>query len=432
MGILDYIGQGIAGLGGIVSNVYGQDVRLGSGGSSLGANIAGQSQPYYSTTQNLQYSNQGINPYANVPAGYKGKSAAQIAAEKANQQQQPQQQQPQQQQQTSGGPGAITEGQALAMGLDWNNLPGGYSRAVSGGGQGDYEAQLSGQLNAAYDPAYANLSAVEAQYRQEYPTSQAFIEQSYGEVLPQLESEQATRISGQEAQMKKGKGEEKSQIAQARQLYNELRQSGLTRFGGASSTGEAYGELLGRTTAQQMGETKQQFGNLYQDIEKEKANINDFYAARKTNLEKEKQLRLQELKNEFDNSIRQINTQKQVLDAEKAARRIAALQEYSAQARQIQYESQKFAQQVDMWKAAKDEAIKTATQFNAKSFTIPGMPGVLGGFSVSGVNQGQQGYQTAQGYYNPEDLKQYGLIPTGYNTKTGAMTYGKNEEDITF
>lgn len=83
----DVFGRLIAGLGTIASNVAGRDIRLGPNGSSLGANIASGSnnaRPYFSTTQNVQYAKQGINPYSNVPAGYQGKSAAQIEAERVN------------------------------------------------------------------------------------------------------------------------------------------------------------------------------------------------------------------------------------------------------------------------------------------------------------------------------------------------------------
>lgn len=299
-------------------------------------------------------------------------------------------------------------------------------------GNYDYQRQLDEQLNASYNPAYENLNTVEAQYRQEYPTSQAFIEQSYGEVLPQIQSEQATKQQGLKTQRTKAQQEEKNQISQARQRYNEFRQGLLTRFGGAGSTGEASQELLGRTTAQQLGQTEQNFGNLYGDITAEEKNVNDFYASKITSLEKEKQLKLQELKNTFDAQIRQINSQRTALDSEKAARRLGALQEYAAQARQMQFQAQQFQQQLEMWRQAKDEAINTAKQFNAKSFTIPSMPGVMGGFSITGQNQGSNtgGFIGGQGSFNTQKmLDKYGLTPTGYNSKTGAVTYGKSKDE---
>lgn len=310
-------------------------------------------------------------------------------------------------------------------------------RAAAEAQRQQQEQLLSEQLDAAYRPAYSNLDAVEAQYKQEYPTAQQFIEQSYGEITPQLESEQKTRLAGIQAQRESGMTEKKSQIAKAQQLYNELRQSGLTRFGGASSTGEAYGELLGRTTAQQMGQTEQQFGQYFRQLDQEETNINDFYAKQKTNLEKDKQLKLQQLKNDFDAQIRQINTQRTTLDSEKAARRLAALQEYSAQARQMQYENATFQRNLDLWRQSKDEAIATARQFQAKSFTVPGMPGVLGGFSITTAPQQTQ---TPTGYLDDETLKR--LQAQGLNLTGGTFVPGKGvtsyrlgsnkDEDVTF
>jgi hypothetical protein len=66
MAVNKWFGQLVSGLGTIASNVAGRDIRLGSGGSSLGANIAGQSKPYFSTNQNLAYAKgtAAANPYA--------------------------------------------------------------------------------------------------------------------------------------------------------------------------------------------------------------------------------------------------------------------------------------------------------------------------------------------------------------------------------
>ena len=249
------------------------------------------------------------------------------------------------------------------------------------------QAAYDAQLNNAYDPAFRQADDVEAMYRAEYPTSQEFINNSYAEALTPIQNTLNTQLQGLDTQAAKGKQEEKNQIATARQKYNELRTGGLTRFGGASSTGEAYSELLGRATSQEMAGVGQNFGQMQMDIEKERANVNTFFAERKSNLEKEKQNKLQELKNSFDDEIRKINSTRTALESEKAGKRMSAIQEFSVQARQVQYEAQVFAQKLDAWKAAKDEAVQLATSFGAKSFSIPSMPGVMGGFSVTGQNQ---------------------------------------------
>lgn len=57
------LGKWVATLGTFGSNILGRDIRLGGGGSSLGANIAGETSPYFSTTQNIAYA-KGENPYS--------------------------------------------------------------------------------------------------------------------------------------------------------------------------------------------------------------------------------------------------------------------------------------------------------------------------------------------------------------------------------
>ncbi len=313
-------------------------------------------------------------------------------------------------------------------GAQWEPLGG----SAAGGAPAFDQAAYDNQLNASYAPAFQQADDVEAQYRAEYPTSQEFINNSYDQVMPQLQSQQDTQLGGLNTQAAKGKAEGKNQIAKSRQTYNELKQGGLTRFGGSSSTGEAYGELLGRKTQEQLGGINQNSGQLQMDIEKERANTNAFFADKKASLEKEKQLKLQELKNSFDDEIRKINSVRTGLESEKAAKRMAAIQEFSVQARQAQYDAQVFNQKLNAWKAAKDEAVQLATKFQAKSFSIPGMPNVMGGMSFTGTNNGpatQSNYIQGQGAYTPEDLDAMGLTPTGFNSKTGAMSYGISKND---
>src|SRR3990167_916839 len=75
---------------------------------------------------------------------------------------QPQQQQVQQPQQSGG----------QQQDIDWEAY------------QREQERLQNEQINAAYDPAYQNLNRVEADYKQQYPTAQQEVEQSYSSMLP--------------------------------------------------------------------------------------------------------------------------------------------------------------------------------------------------------------------------------------------------------
>jgi hypothetical protein len=271
----------------------------------------------------------------------------------------------------------------------------------NGGGRPAFdEGAFNAQLDAAYNPAMSALDALEAQYKQEFPTSQQSVEQSYAPVVSEMQNAQNTQIAGIGSQRTKGKAQESSEIAKARRRYNELMQNSNAMYGGTSSIAQGSQELLGRTTQEQMGGIDQSYGSYYRDLDTEEKNANDFFANKKVDLEKEKQLKLQELKNAFDQSLRQINTQRTGLQSEKAAKRLEALQQYSMAAQQAKYDAQVFNSKLEQWKTMKDQMLTQAKQYQAKSITVPGFDNVLSSFSMGGMNNGTNAgsnYATAKG-----------------------------------
>lgn len=293
--------------------------------------------------------------------------------------------------------------------------------------------QTNQLIDQSYNPAYQHLNDIEAQYRQEFPTAQAAIDQQAQHATTDITNEQNTNLAGLTKQRQTAQNEQTSQIAKARQLANELKQGNLTRFGGSSSTGDAANELLNRTTASQFGDINKNFSDLQQQIAQEESNTNNFYTSKLNDLKKNQQLQQKQLKDQFDAKIREINGNRAALDSEKAAKRLGALQELSSAYRQMNYEAQTYAQQLADWKAYKDQAVQMAKDFHAKSFTIPGFNSKFGNFGaiqVGGVNGGGGG---GGGGFNPLDMQ--GIVnnvPEGYSlSDVGINAAGKPSYNIT-
>ena len=262
-----WLGQLVAGTGSALSNIFGRDIRLGSGGSSLGANIAGQSQPYFSTTQNLAYSKQGINPYANVPAGYQGKSATQIATERANQQQQQQQQQQRQNNPSSQNNrqgGTITENEALARGWDINNLPAGYTRASSGDGihTPNYDALIS-QVNQNADVALAGLDPQQV-------AQEAIAQNMYTGGVSNLQAQQAQGNAALDIARRKAQENQVSTLNDLTENLRNMFNSGQTYLGargaGDSSAANQYSYALTQLGNKNRGNVMNQTASILNDI----------------------------------------------------------------------------------------------------------------------------------------------------------------------
>lgn len=285
------------------------------------------------------------------------------------------------------------------------------------------EEKLSQQLEASYAPAYQNLSRIQADYEAQFPTTQQEITQSFGQVVPQLEKERETELAGIESQKTSGQAREASELSTAQRLasqlegkergtYNALQQGILSRFGGAKSSGLAASEILGRATAQNMGQIGQtlqeqtgeitgKFGQYYQDLEKEASRAKTYFEQKMTQLEEQKQLALRKAQDTFDSKIREINTQRAALDSEKAARRLGALQALAAEYRAINAESQAFAQDLQNWMAMKDQILGQAQQYGATQVTIPGINNRIGQMSMTlpRVGGGTAASATPQGYW---------------------------------
>lgn len=271
------------------------------------------------------------------------------------------------------------------------NNGGGGGGTDYGAYQSEQEGLLNQQIDQSYNPAFSALDRMEQDYRAQFPTAQAQIEQDAASTQTEYGNLQNTQLQGLNEQRQKGKVENESQIAKARRLANELRQSNLTRFGGASSTGEASGELLNRTTAEQFGDINKNFGDFNMNLDKEEKNTNDYFAKKKLDLEQETQLKKRTLQDKFDAEIRRINGSRADLESQKAAKRLGALQELSASIQQMKQEANQLTQELDLWKQYKDEAINTARQFNAKSFTVPGFKNIFDSYSVTGQSGGGSG-----------------------------------------
>ena len=302
-------------------------------------------------------------------------------------------------------------------GKDWEPAYGGFN---------SYEDMLKAQLDEAYKPAYERLNVIEADYKNKYPISQQEVTDDYNAALPILNKEEAARSADILGQRQKGQREEKSQIGQARQLYGELSQSGLTRYGGSSSTGQAYSELLGQSTSKQFADVESKFGDYFQSLDKEQSTTNQYYMDKRTNLGNEKNTALKKLKAEYENSLKQIDLQKMTLDSQKAAQRIDAIKDYSLQVQKQQAEFAQWEAQLDSWKQYKDSILSEAKSKAYKSFSLPSFTSQMGGFGgVDFTAQTAKATGTAGGAYSGTAAKA-GISDDDYN-KLKALGWGDSE-----
>lgn len=251
--------------------------------------------------------------------------------------------------------GSQTTGNYSASGINSQdsgnvNVTGG--GGTEGGGVSLDDAFLQA-MNDYYSPAYSRLDLLKQNYEQQLPVSQQQVENSYTEALQPIEQRLTTgtqQIQKQQTETQEGK---ENAISQARRLYNELMQKGITRFGAGSSAGPAYSEIVGQTTAQQIGGSENVAQKAFNDLSTDLRNLQDFTSQQKVTLADKKKTALDQLRVDFDTKMREIEGQKGVLDQAKAEQKIDELVRARERAYQIEDAATAFQRQIDLFEKGK-------------------------------------------------------------------------------
>lgn len=210
------------------------------------------------------------------------------------------------------------------------------------------------QIDAEYNDVMGSLGLQENQYNAQLPFTEQQITQSYDSTIPTLNQEEATKFAGLEGQATTATQETGGILNKARQTYNELL-SGAGRFQGSAQ--EAFGELLGRSTASTMGDARQELMKVLTGIAGEKTNVQTFYASRKTNLEKEKVLAIEQARQDTRNEIARINQDRTKAEGWKKVQNMQALANFQQSMASIKSAAQTAQRSIDMWLAEKQSAL---------------------------------------------------------------------------
>lgn len=213
----------------------------------------------------------------------------------------------------------------------------------------DYNAELMDAINNYYTPAMDALNQRASEYGTQLPVTQSKVNDMYNSALTPINERQTqgeTLIGTQRTDTTNAKV---SAISQARQLYNELLQQGLSKFGGASSAGGAYAAIIGKQIAKNMGGIEQTNAQGNQKLDTELKNLSDFTSNQKIDLESKRTTALEQVQADYDNNIKEINAQKDTLEADKAAQRITALKEARDRAYAVQDAATSYQRQLDLF-----------------------------------------------------------------------------------
>lgn len=261
------------------------------------------------------------------------------------------------------------------------------------------------------------------------PIVEGQINQSYDSTLPLLGLEQSNRITGLQGQQSNIEQSGKSQINNASRLFNEL-QSGGQKYAG-TSVGEAFGELLGRSTSETIGGVRQQVAQDVQGINKEMGAVNAYYDSKRTELEENKQLSLREARASFEDEIRAVQADIRAAEGDKANARADALSRYYTRLSEIKQAQYLEQVALEKWKTSQQQTLAQAQNAIFKQF-LPNALMQIAEKGFSNMNEYNQWQSMAReignGNYGAPGIGQY--ISENYQPTQGIASELLNQYNI--
>jgi len=211
----------------------------------------------------------------------------------------PQQQQPQ-------GSRSITERDALRLGFDWNNLPGGYSRNVpqqQGPSQAELAAQQAAQqtrndINSGFDSYTSQLDQMLGTLPGQEQGQKQIAQNSYNQGISDIGAQKASSTADLATSSRKNSEQQVKSLADIADNIRNLFQTGNvmlgTRGAGDSSAADRYSYAVTKLGSKQRGDVLAQTRSIENDIADRSAKLNNIVTQETA-----------KLKTNFDNQVLQ-------------------------------------------------------------------------------------------------------------------------------
>lgn len=179
-----------------------------------------------------------------------------------------------------GGSRSITEQEALGLGLDWNNLPGGYSRnAPSGPSPDELAARARGEISAGYDSYFSQLDQMLGNIPGQRAGQEQIVNNNYNQGISDLGAQKASSMGDLATQRRKTGESQVKSLADIADNIRSLFQTGNvmlgTRGAGDSSAADRYSYAVTKLGSKQRGDVMAQTRSIEADIGDREAKLNN-------------------------------------------------------------------------------------------------------------------------------------------------------------
>jgi len=226
----------------------------------------------------------------------------------------------------------------------------------------DQGPSLMDQLNDVFAPTMNYLNDAMSVIEGQQPGVEEEISRDYSTSKESLQGEKASgqrtlKEQGQEAYKRFGDAS-----SAARRLFGELKTGGRQRFGGASSAGQAYGELIGAQLQRGLGAAQSGYNDAMMKIDNAGQDLQMRYDNALKELENQKLAALNESRRWFDEKKLEITRLRGDAESTKSSQMLDLLMQLRNQAFQIYQQDYTYKQQLAQNYQANQQQVSAAKQ----------------------------------------------------------------------
>ena len=257
--------------------------------------------------------------------------------------------------------------------------------------------QMMNEIDSIFSPLQDYLGQMEGNIRSQQPGAEQNIMDQYGLSKTSLEGDKASgdaRFGQMDARA--GATREDAQSAAVR-LYSELKRGGIQRFGGASSAGDAYGELTGNELQRNMGNVQKTYAQTIDTVNGYKAELQTKFTSALNILEQQKNTAIQDVQKFFQDKLLEVSRMTAENQSAKAQARLGLLTDLRNKVYAINMQDLQYKQQLSLNRQANEQQADSYAKQMISSLqggdtaTNTGQTGMMSGVGTNlGISSGQQ------------------------------------------
>ena len=217
-------------------------------------------------------------------------------------------------------------------------------------------------INSIFDPTFNYLNQAQSQITAQQPGVEQDIQNQYNTSLGSLQGEKGIATRGLEASGQQAGSRKEDAASAARRLYQELVSGGRQRFGGATSAGQAYGELTANQLQRNQGDIQKQYGEAMQKIDGYKQDLEVKFTSALAELENQKNTAINEAKRFFQDKLLEISRLRGEAESNKSMQRLQALTDLRNTVMSINMQDYQYKQQLAANKQGSEQQVEQARQ----------------------------------------------------------------------